>query len=259
MPIPFIKRKVADRKACHLRVRSYSNPTPYCIQYTTTKGSRQPLPVPRSLQLHFEQCAHRLPSSRQALGVSLLSLVRRAAAILAAIAPPIVQIGATNIEVASLLRGLTLPLVQQVVGLDSLLSERVVVPPRNHRSNTGDAGSDQLLDGSRLNGQDGLAHCAENLIGQGQQQDSGTGDSSGRDFQLDVVRHNFLPFSDRCSVGELWHGCTSWFRCHCPPVGDMRYTGNPDCAGSPYQSSPEQHSVYTPDRAGREAGTSHPP
>lgn len=52
------------------------------------------MPVPRSLQLHFEHCAHRLPSSRQALGVSLLSLVRRTAAILAAIAPPIVQIGA---------------------------------------------------------------------------------------------------------------------------------------------------------------------
>ena len=78
----------------------------------------------------------------------MLSLMRRAVAILAAIAPPIVQIGATNIEVASLLRGLTLPLIQQVVGLDNLLSERVVVPPRNQRGNTGDAGSDQLLDGS---------------------------------------------------------------------------------------------------------------
>lgn len=53
----------------------------------------------------------------------MLSLTRRAEAMFAAIAPPIVQIGATNIEVASLLRGLILPLVQQVVGLDSLLSE----------------------------------------------------------------------------------------------------------------------------------------
>ena len=63
-------------------------------------------------------------------------------------------------------------LLVDLIGSEGGLGEAVVLPPRNQRRHGGDASGDQLLHGGALDGQDGLAAGAEDLVGQGQQQDS---------------------------------------------------------------------------------------
>jgi len=74
-------------------------------------------------------------------------------------------------------RSLTLRL-QAVKGLVCFQrggGEGVVLPPRHQRGDSGNARRHQLFHGGALDGQHGLAQSAEHLIGQCQQQASGTG------------------------------------------------------------------------------------
>ena len=65
----------------------------------------------------------------------------------------------------------------EVVGLDGLRGEAVVVPPAGEGGGNGQAAGNELFQLGALDGQHGLAHGAEHLIGQGQRQRSGAGQS----------------------------------------------------------------------------------
>ena len=63
----------------------------------------------------------------------------------------------------------------EVVGLDGLRGEAVVVPPAGEGGGNGQAAGNELFQLGALDGQHGLAHGAEHLIGQGQRQRCGPG------------------------------------------------------------------------------------
>ena len=80
----------------------------------------------------------------------------------------------------------------EVVGFDGLGGKAVVVPPAGEGGGDGEAAGNELLQLSALDGQDGLAHGAEDLIGQGQSQRGGAGQSGCRDV---VMSHReYLSF-----------------------------------------------------------------
>ena len=72
----------------------------------------------------------------------------------------------------------------EVVGFDGLGGKAVVVPPAGEGGGDGEAAGNELFQLGALDGQDGLAHGAEDLIGQGQSQRSGAGQSGCRDVVM---------------------------------------------------------------------------
>ena len=72
----------------------------------------------------------------------------------------------------------------EVVSLDGLRGEAVVVPPAGEGGGNGQAAGNELFQLGALDGQHGLAHGAEHLIGQGQRQRSGAGQSGCGNFGI---------------------------------------------------------------------------
>ena len=65
------------------------------------------------------------------------------------------------------------------VGGQSLLGEGVVEPPVDQRRHGGEAGGDELLELGAVDGQQGLAHGAQQLVDEGQRQHGGAGEGGG--------------------------------------------------------------------------------
>ena len=98
----------------------------------------------------------------------------------------------------------------EVVSLDGLRGEAVVVPPAGEGGGNGQAAGNELFQLGALDGQHGLAHGAEHLIGQGQRQRSGAGQSGCGNF---VMGHRqYLSFCFKicvwCGSGLLQHNGT---------------------------------------------------
>ena len=74
----------------------------------------------------------------------------------------------------------------EVVGLDGLRGEAVVLPPCGQRSADGEAGRDHLLELGIVDGQYGLARCAEQLICQGEAKHSSASQSTGGDLLFHI-------------------------------------------------------------------------
>ena len=95
----------------------------------------------------------------------------------------------------------------EVVGLDGLRGEAVVVPPAGEGGGNGQAAGNELFQLGALDGQHGLAHGAEHLIGQGQRQRSGAG--QGGCGNLVMGHSQYLSFCFkicvRCGSGLLQH------------------------------------------------------
>lgn len=83
------------------------------------------------------------------------------------------------------------------VSLNGLLGEGVVEPPVDQRRHGGEAGGDELLQLGAVDGQQGLACGAQDLVDEGQSQHSGagqggTGDGAGSG-DMCVHEMSFLP------------------------------------------------------------------
>ena len=95
----------------------------------------------------------------------------------------------------------------EVVGLDGLRGEAVVVPPAGEGGGNGQAAGNELFQLGALDGQHGLAHGAEHLIGQGQRQRGGAG--QGGCGNLVMGHSQYLSFCFRicvrCGSGLLQH------------------------------------------------------
>ena len=95
----------------------------------------------------------------------------------------------------------------EVVGLDGLRGEAVVVPPAGEGGGNGQSTGNELFQLGALDGQHGLAHGAEHLIGQGQRQRSGAG--QGGCGNLVMGHSQYLSFCFRicvrCGSGLLQH------------------------------------------------------
>ena len=92
------------------------------------------------------------------------------------------------------------------VGLNSLLGEGIVEPPVDQRRHGGEAGGDELLELGAVDGQQGLAHGAQDLVDEGHRQhggagDGGSGDGAGGDMCVHGI--SFLPARPG---GQSWMG-----------------------------------------------------
>ena len=86
------------------------------------------------------------------------------------------------------------------------LREAVVEPPVDQRRHGGEAGGDELLQLGAVDGQQGLAQSAQDLVDKGQSQhggagDSGSGDGAGGDMCVHGM--SFLPARPG---GQSWMG-----------------------------------------------------
>ena len=86
------------------------------------------------------------------------------------------------------------------------LREAVVEPPVDQRRHGGEAGGDELLQLGAVDGQQGLAQSAQDLVDEGQSQhggagDSGSGDGAGGDMCVHGM--SFLPARPG---GQSWMG-----------------------------------------------------
>ena len=84
------------------------------------------------------------------------------------------------------------------IRLDGFLGKAVVLPPADQGGHGGDAGGHDLLQLGGLDGQDGLAAGAQDLVGQGQQQTGSAGNGASGDgggvALVDVCVHNVSSF-----------------------------------------------------------------
>ena len=83
------------------------------------------------------------------------------------------------------------------IGLNGLLGKAVIEPPVDQRRHGGEAGGDELLELGAVDGQQGLACGAQDLVDEGQSQHSGagqggTGDGAGSG-DMCVHEMSFLP------------------------------------------------------------------
>lgn len=82
------------------------------------------------------------------------------------------------------------------VSLNGLLGEGIIEPPVDQRRHGGEAGGDELLELGAVDGQQGLACGAQNLVDEGQSQHGGAGDGgTGDDAGGDMCVHSLIPFS----------------------------------------------------------------
>nr|DAO85188.1 MAG TPA: hypothetical protein [Caudoviricetes sp.] len=104
---------------------------------------------------------------------------------------------------------LPLALVFHISG-QSLLRERVVLPPGHERSHSRDTDTYQLLQLSTFDGKNRLTQSRKHLVGQGQQQNSSSCDGTSRDA---AVRYNMcihmLVLLDWQPLGAGVQFCTS--------------------------------------------------
>lgn len=93
------------------------------------------------------------------------------------------------------------------VSLNGLLGEAVVEPPVDQRGHGGEAGGDELLELGAVDGQQGLAHGAQQLVDEGQRQHGGAGDgSSGDGAGGGSVCFHGVSFLPARPGGQSWMG-----------------------------------------------------
>ena len=93
------------------------------------------------------------------------------------------------------------------VSLNSILGEGIVEPPVDQRRHGGEAGGDELFELGAVDGQQGLAQSAQDLVDEGQSQHSGAGEGGSGNGAVggDMCVHgvSFLPARPG---GQSWMG-----------------------------------------------------
>ena len=109
-------------------------------------------------------------------------------------------------KISRLVHALLQPL-KLSVSLNGLLGEGVVEPPVDQRRHGGEAGGDELFELGAVDGQQGLAQSAQDLVDEGQSQHSGAGEGGSGNGAVggDMCVHgvSFLPARPG---GQSWMG-----------------------------------------------------
>lgn len=93
-----------------------------------------------------------------------------------------------------------------LIALDGCLREGLVIPPVHDARADGKAGGDELLELCVVDGDDGLARCAQNLVSQCQSQSCGTGDGASGDV---IVVHSVV-LSVENQLSWMGRACALW-------------------------------------------------